>query len=74
MLMRKLALLSASALILALGVGSASAEPTTDQLMSAGRAGASSTSAPTYESRAASVEAQAVATDERIYQPRHAGR
>jgi hypothetical protein len=65
--MRKIALLSASALVLALGVASASAEPTTAQIMSHGQTGAYSTSAPTYEGRAASVDGQAPAADAFIY-------
>jgi hypothetical protein len=66
--MRKIALLGASALVLALGVASASAQPTTDQVLSRGQTGAFSTSAPTYEGRAASVEGQAPAADAFIYQ------
>jgi len=44
--MRKTALLGASALVLALGVASASAEPTTQQLMSHGQTGGVDNNAP----------------------------
>ena len=67
--MRKIALLSASALVLALGVASASAQPTTDQLLAAGQAGASSTQV--YEGRAAAIETQAPVI---LDQAHHAGR
>jgi opacity protein-like surface antigen len=67
--MRNFALLSASALVLALGVASASAQPTTDQLLAAGQAGRSSAQA--YEGRGAVVESQAPVI---IDQFRHAGR
>jgi hypothetical protein len=69
--MRKIALLSASALVLALGVASASAEPTTAQIMSHGQTGAFGTSAPSatiHEGRAASFEAPAA--DAFIFQSR----
>jgi hypothetical protein len=63
--MRKIALLSASTLVLALGVASASAEPTTAQVMSYGHSGAYQTYAPiapyapsttVHEGRAAAFE------------------
>jgi hypothetical protein len=57
--MRKIALLGASALVLALGVGSAFAEPTTAQVLSHGQNGAYSQGyAPRgmYEGRAAAVD------------------
>ena len=38
--MRKIALLGASALVLSLGVAKASAQPTTDQILSRGQTGA----------------------------------
>jgi hypothetical protein len=57
MTMRKLALLGASALVLALGVASASAEPTTAQIMSRGQTAAPS--ATVHEGRAAAVEGSA---------------
>jgi hypothetical protein len=75
--MRKLALLGASALVLALGVASASAIPTTDQIMSHGQVGTVQTYAPnasgvtSQEGRAAAIEAPAA--DAFIYQP-HYGR
>jgi hypothetical protein len=69
--MRKIALLGASALVLALGVASASAQPTTDQVLNHGQTGAFTTSATAHEGRAASVEAPAA--DAFIYQP-HYGR
>jgi hypothetical protein len=72
--MRKIAVLGASALVLALGVVSASAIPTTDQLMSHGQTGTVQTyapSAPSQEGRAAAIEAPAA--DAFIYQP-HYGR
>jgi hypothetical protein len=69
--MRNIALFTASALVLALGVVSASAQPTTDQLLAAGLAGSSSTSTQTYEGRAALVDQAAPAL---IDQSRHAGR
>jgi len=71
MTMRKIALLSASALVLALGVASASAQPTTDQVLSRGQAGAYATTSRAHEGRAASVDAPAA--DAFIYQP-HYGR
>jgi len=67
--MRNFALLSASALVLALGVASASAQPTTDQLLAAGQAGSSSTQV--YEGRAAAIEAQAPVIFDQAH---HAGR
>jgi hypothetical protein len=60
--MRNIALLSASALVLALGVASASAEPTTAQIMSYGHAGAYQTYAPNAPS-AAVHEGRAAAFD-----------
>jgi hypothetical protein len=77
--MRKIALLSASALVLALGVASASAQPRTDEVLNHNRAGAYQTYAPNSpsatvnEGRAAAVEGQAPAADAFIYQP-HYGR
>jgi hypothetical protein len=52
--MRKIALLGASALVLALGVASASAEPTTAQILSHGQNGAYQNYA--HEGRAAAVD------------------
>jgi hypothetical protein len=70
--MRKLALLGASALVLALGVASASAIPTTDQILSRGQVGTVQTFAPNAsEGRAAAVDAPAA--DAFVYQP-HYGR
>jgi hypothetical protein len=72
--MRKIALLSATALVLALGVASASAEPSTQQILSRGQTGAHQTYAPgatVREGRAAAVETPAA--DAFIYQP-HFGR
>jgi hypothetical protein len=66
--MRKIALLGASALVLALGVATASAQPRTNEVLDHGQTSAFSTSAPTYEGRAASVEGQAPAADAFIYQ------
>jgi hypothetical protein len=63
--MRILSLLGASALVLALGVASASAIPTTAQLMSRGQTGTYQTYAPNapsaavHEGRAAAVESPA---------------
>jgi len=63
--MRKIAVLGASALVLALGVASASAVPTTAQLMSHGQTGTYQTYAPNapsatlQEGRAAAVESPA---------------
>jgi hypothetical protein len=72
--MRKIAVLGASALVLALGVASASAVPTTAQLMSHGQTGTYQTYAPNapsatlQEGRAAAVdEAPAPAADAFIY-------
>jgi hypothetical protein len=72
--MRTVSLLSASALVLALGVTSASAIPTTAQLMSHGQTGTYQTYAPNapsatvQEGRAAAVdEAPAPAADAFIY-------
>jgi hypothetical protein len=76
--MRIVSLLSASALVLALGVASASAIPTTAQLMSHGQTGTYETYAPNapsatvHEGRAAAEDA-APAADAFIYQP-HYGR
>jgi hypothetical protein len=70
--MRNIALLSA--LVLALGVASASAEPTTAQIMSYGHSGAYQTYAPgvpnltVHEGRAAAFEGSAI--DPVILQPR----
>ena len=67
--MRILSLLGASALVLALGVASASAEPTTAQLMSHGQTGTYQTYAPdatVHEGRAAAVD-EAPAADAFIY-------
>ena len=70
--MRKFALLGASALVLALGVASASAIPTTAQLMSHGQTGTYQTYAPNapsatvQEGRAAAVD-EAPAADAFIY-------
>jgi hypothetical protein len=75
--MRKIAVLGASALVLALGVASASAVPTTDQIMNHGEAATVQTFAPNasgakvQEGRAAAIEAPAF--DAFIYQP-HYGR
>jgi hypothetical protein len=75
--MRKIALLSATALVLALGVASASAEPSTQQILNQGQTGAYQTYAPNapsatlHEGRAATIEAPAA--DAFIYQP-HFGR
>jgi ABC-type sugar transport system substrate-binding protein len=75
--MRKIAVLGVSALVLAIGVASASAEPTTAQIMSHGQVGTVQTYAPNawaatvQEGRAAAVEAPAF--DAFIYQP-HYGR
>ena len=77
--MRKIALLGASALVLALGVASASAQPRTDEVLSHGDNGAYQTYAPTSryapgstvnEGRAAAIEGQtqAPAADAFIYQ------
>ena len=77
--MRKLALLGASALVLALGVASASAQPTTAEVMSRGQVGTVQTFAPNasgakvQEGRAAAIEAPAPAFDAFIYAP-HYGR
>jgi hypothetical protein len=67
--MRKIALLAASTLVLALGVASASAQPTTDQLLAAGQAGPSSTQI--YEGRAAALDGQTPALLDNSH---HAGR
>ena len=72
--MRKIALLGASALVLALGVVHASAQPTTEQLLSRGQTGAFDTYVPNVaasEVRAIAIEAPA--SDAFIYQP-HRGR
>jgi hypothetical protein len=69
--MRKLALLGASALVLALGVASASAEPSTTQLLAAGH-GVGQTST-VNEGRAAAIEGSAPAADAFIWQ-HHYGR
>jgi hypothetical protein len=69
--MRKIALLGASALVLALGVASAWAEPTTQAVMNHGQFVGSSISTQTYEGRAALVDQAAPAL---IDQSRHAGR
>ncbi len=68
--MRKIALFSASVLVLALGVASASAEPTTDAVMNHGQAVASTS---VFEGRAAAIQGQAPA-NVLIDQSRHAGR
>jgi hypothetical protein len=71
--MRKIALLSASALVLALGVASASAQPRTDEVLNHGQTGVFQTYAPNapsvtvHEGRAAAVEDQAPAADAFIY-------
>jgi hypothetical protein len=73
-LMRKIALLGASALVLSLGVAKASAQPTTDQILSRGQTGTFDTFAPNAavsEVRAVAIEAPA--PDAFIYQP-HRGR
>jgi hypothetical protein len=59
--MRKFALLGASALLLAVGVGSASAIPTTDQIESHGQAGWQQYQAPRgmHEGRAAAIDGSA---------------
>ena len=69
--MRKFALLGASALVFALGAGSASAQPSTEQLLAAGQAGPAqvSSSATVHEGRAAATEAQAA--DAFIYLQHH---
>jgi hypothetical protein len=70
--MRKIALLSASALVLALGVASASAQPRTEDVMNHGQTGAFQTyAAPTQEGRAAFVESQGPVV---LDQAHHAGR
>ena len=70
--MRKIAVIGASALVLALGAATASAEPTTQQLLKAGdRPGAIGThspNAPLSEGRAAAV------VDSIILEPHHNGR
>jgi ABC-type glycerol-3-phosphate transport system substrate-binding protein len=64
--MRKIALLGASALVLALGVASASAEPTTAQIMKQDQTGTYQTYAPNapsatvHEGRAAAFEGSAI--------------
>ena len=68
--MRKIVLLGASALVLALGAAAASAQPTTEQLLAAGQAGPSQASS-VNEGRAAAV--QTPAADAFIYQS-HLGR
>jgi pectate lyase len=71
-IMRKFALLGASALVLALGVATASAEPSTQQLLNAGQGfGQTSSSATLSEGRAAATEAPAA--DAFIWQ-QHQGR
>jgi hypothetical protein len=61
-LMRKFALLSASALVLALGVASASAQPSGQQFLIRGETGVVGTygSSALSEGRAASIEAPAL--------------
>jgi hypothetical protein len=70
--MRKIALLGASALVLALGVASASAQPRTNEVLDHGQTGVfqtySASSATLNEGRAAAVEGQAPAADAFIYQ------
>ncbi len=68
--MRNIALLGASALVLALGVAGASAQPSTQQLLDAGQGfGQTSSSATVTEGRAASVDAPAA--DGFIYLQHH---
>jgi hypothetical protein len=69
-IMRKIALLGASALVLAIGAASASAQPSTEQLLAAGQAGPSQATSVS-EGRAAATAAPAA--DAFIYQP-HFGR
>jgi len=73
--MRKFALLGASALVLALGVASASAEPSGQGFLTRGANGEVATYAPNswtfHEGRAAAVDSPA--PDAFIYQP-HFGR
>ena len=72
--MRKIALLGASALVLALGAAEASAQPTTDEFLTRGQTGTFDTFAPNAavsEVRAVAIEAPA--PDAFIYQP-HRGR
>ncbi len=62
--MRKLAFLGASALVLALGVAAASAQPSGQAFLTRGDLGAVHTYAPTvHEGRAAAIEAPAFQTN-----------
>ncbi len=72
--MRKFALLSASALVLALGVASASAQPSGQNFLTRGDNGAAATFAPNgsvTEGRAAAIEAPASSADGFIWQQHH---
>ena len=72
--MRKIAVLGASALVLALGAAQTSAQPTTDQFLSRGQTGAFDAyvqNAAASEVRAAAIEAPA--SDAFLYLP-HRGR
>ncbi len=69
--MVKFALIGASALVLALGVASASAEPTTAQLLAAGQGFGPTPSATVNEGRAAAIEAPAASADGFIWQQHH---
>ncbi len=71
--MRKLALLGASALVLALGVASASAQPSGQSFLTRGDLGAVQTSATVTEGRSAAIEGSAPAADAFIWQ-QHQGR
>ncbi len=72
--MRKLALLGASALVLALGVATASAQPSGQSFLTRGDIGAVQTYAPTVqEGRAAAIETPAFAADS-FNLEHHAGR
>jgi hypothetical protein len=76
MLMRNLVLLSASALVLALGLASASAEPRTEDVMNHGNFGVTQTYAPhasVYEGRSA-FEFAAPAANVLNDQSHHSGR
>jgi hypothetical protein len=78
-IMRKFALLGASALVLALGVASASAQPSGQDFLTRGQTSAYQNYAPkasgatAYEGRAAAIETPAPAADAFIWQE-HRGR